>query len=53
MTSGSELVLRAATRAASMYGRLVWGLEALLSLFDLSVRVLVLAERKPSYCLRP
>ena len=39
MTNGSELVARTATRAASMYGRLVWGLEALLPLFDLSVRL--------------
>lgn len=39
MTNGSELIARAATRAASMYGRLVWGLEALLPLFDLSVRL--------------
>lgn len=39
MTNGSELVARAVTRAASIYGRLVWGLEALLPLFDLSVRL--------------
>jgi putative oxidoreductase len=39
MTNGSELIARAATRATSMYGRLVWGLEALLPLFDLFVRL--------------
>ena len=39
MTHGSGLVARTITCAASLYNRLVWGLEASLPLFDLSVRL--------------
>lgn len=39
MTDGDACFARMVNRAALMYGRLVWGLEAFLPLFDLSVRL--------------
>lgn len=39
MTEDDGFFARTVNRAALLYGRLVWGLEALLPLFDLSVRL--------------
>lgn len=46
MTETDGFVARTVDRAALMYGRLAWGLEALLPLFELSICVLVSTERK-------
>lgn len=53
MTQSAGLLTYRLARAASTYKRLILGLEALLPLFELSVRVFVSTERKRSYCLVP
>lgn len=49
MTQSAGLLMYRLARAASIYSRLVLGLEALLPLSELSVPVLVSMERKRSY----